>query len=308
MSALSHDAKAVVRAAEAMTTQLRRIADALATPTVGITGDRPTTPDDGRRPKPMDPAHILGIEADTARAVAAGNLRPVQVQHADVERQNAELKQAQPLQGHAGHGSPCEQRPDGTCASPAESPLRDQIADAIGSTNLNVWAKGLRYRAADAVLAAIQPGARATATLARMADADMQRVIALYERWVKAGPPPLGASITRWWDTRLAELHAAILRPEEHEETDRCREPSVVEEITRVGAAHPDQREPAYAAVRAHIGGLGEYLPPDLVHRNAIIWRAVQAALDATPVGRCVSSHCVEGDHILPVEPAGDPS
>lgn len=37
------------------------------------------------------------------------------------------------------------------------------------------------------------------------------RVTALYEQWVKAGPPPLGASMARWWDARLAELHAALL-------------------------------------------------------------------------------------------------
>jgi hypothetical protein len=35
-------------------------------------------------------------------------------------------------------------------------------------------------------------------------------VIALYEQWVKAGPPPLGTSIARWWDTKLIELHNAI--------------------------------------------------------------------------------------------------
>lgn len=61
----------------------------------------------------------------------------------------------------------------------------------------------------------------------------------------------------------------------------------------------PDPRQPAYDAVYENIRNLGEYLPPDTVHRNAIIWRAVQAALDATPVGRCMSSHCVEGDHFI---------
>lgn len=61
----------------------------------------------------------------------------------------------------------------------------------------------------------------------------------------------------------------------------------------------PDPRQPAYDAVYEYIRGLGEYMPPDPVHRNAVIWRAVHAALGATPVGRCVSSHCVEGGHIL---------
>ncbi|MER7973786.1 hypothetical protein ABTX35_33080 [Streptomyces sp. NPDC096080] len=40
--------------------------------------------------------------------------------------------------------------------------------------------------------------------------AGFTRVTALYERWVKAGPPPLGASMARWWDQRLAELREAL--------------------------------------------------------------------------------------------------
>jgi hypothetical protein len=47
------------------------------------------------------------------------------------------------------------------------------------------------------------------------------RAIALHERWVKAGPPPLGVSLSRWWDARLIELHDAILptfeQPEEQQ-------------------------------------------------------------------------------------------
>lgn len=57
-------------------------------------------------------------------------------------------------------------------------------------------------------------------------------------------------------------------------------------------------RQPAYDAVYAYIGTL----PADetqAVLRNARIWRAVNAALDAMNAGRCVSSHCVEGDHVL---------
>ncbi|MER7971048.1 hypothetical protein ABTX35_18975 [Streptomyces sp. NPDC096080] len=43
------------------------------------------------------------------------------------------------------------------------------------------------------------------------------RVVALYERWIAAGAPPLGVSMARWWDARLAELHTAItpLPPDE---------------------------------------------------------------------------------------------
>jgi hypothetical protein len=68
----------------------------------------------------------------------------------------------------------------------------------------------------------------------------------------------------------------------------------------------PDPRQPAYDAVYAYIRELGDHLPVDPVRRNAVIWRAVHAALAATPVGRCVSSHCVEGDHILDLDQPAD--
>lgn len=38
----------------------------------------------------------------------------------------------------------------------------------------------------------------------------LARVQALADRWVKAGPPPLGTSINRWWDKRLVELNAVL--------------------------------------------------------------------------------------------------
>ncbi|MFH9823045.1 hypothetical protein [Streptomyces bobili] len=56
--------------------------------------------------------------------------------------------------------------------------------------------------------------ARVFAGLHRSAEEDVTRVIDLYERWVKAGPPPLGTPIARWWDKRLVELHDAILPPD----------------------------------------------------------------------------------------------
>lgn len=52
---------------------------------------------------------------------------------------------------------------------------------------------------------------------------DEQSVLDLYERWVKAGPPPLGVSLARWWDHRLIELREAIcLDAEEPEEPARA--------------------------------------------------------------------------------------
>lgn len=86
-------------------------------------------------------------------------------------------------------------------------------------------------------------------------------------------------------------------------QTDEGRpEPPSGEELNSALPVRPDPRQPAYDAVYEYIRALGGYLPPDPVHRNAVIWRAVNAALDATPVGRCVSSHCVEGGHILPAD------
>ena len=55
-----------------------------------------------------------------------------------------------------------------------------------------------------------QPGPAATQATEWRAEDTVTRVIDLYEQWVKAGPPPLGTSMSRWWDGRLAELHAAI--------------------------------------------------------------------------------------------------
>lgn len=64
----------------------------------------------------------------------------------------------------------------------------------------------------------IETTARVFAALHQSAEQDVTRVINLYERWVKAGSPPLGGSVSRWWDGRLAELHDVILPPEDQPE------------------------------------------------------------------------------------------
>lgn len=83
------------------------------------------------------------------------------------------------------------------------------------------------------------------------------------------------------------------------DDEDGYPEAPAEEELNSALPVRLDPRQPAYDAVYEYIRALGPYLPPDPVHRNAVIWRAVHAALGATPVGRCVSSHCVEGDHVL---------
>ncbi len=47
------------------------------------------------------------------------------------------------------------------------------------------------------------------------AEAANERVRALTARWIKAGPPPLGVPLARWWDARLAELNAALDEPKD---------------------------------------------------------------------------------------------
>lgn len=61
-------------------------------------------------------------------------------------------------------------------------------------------------------LATAREALASATTRAARAEAALTRVQALADRWVKAGPP-LGASVARWWDVRLAELHAALQPP-----------------------------------------------------------------------------------------------
>lgn len=160
---LSQETKALLHAADALTTEVRRIADALTTPT--------TDREDEWTGSLIPPVLAEVIAADETKTAAA-----------------------------------------------TAGPLRDQIADAIGNTNLPMWHKEHRYEAADAVLAVILPTTKLLGDLHRSAHEDLQRVTALYERWMKS-PMLLGVTdVYRWWDDRLAELHAAIDLPEQAED------------------------------------------------------------------------------------------
>lgn len=70
----------------------------------------------------------------------------------------------------------------------AEQPVRDQLAAAINALGKS-----------ETELAGLR------ATLATVA--------ALCKRWVKAGAPPLGTLIARWWDKRLVELGKVLEQP-----------------------------------------------------------------------------------------------
>jgi hypothetical protein len=98
------------------------------------------------------------------------------------------------------------------------------IADTADATG---WQRGYRACSVNALRALDETASGPAATeptvdrqtavvlaaLHHSAETAMSRVINLHERWVKAGPPPLGTSLARWWDKRLIELHDAILNP-----------------------------------------------------------------------------------------------
>ncbi|OQQ16104.1 hypothetical protein B0675_02125 [Streptomyces sp. M41(2017)] len=99
--------------------------------------------------------------------------------------------------------------------------LREQIAGAIYEkcNPGHHWASAhpddvLAYGSdADAALTVGLPHGKFMGDQLRHSEAVIERVIQLNEQWVKAGPPPLGASMARWWDARLVELHNAIVPP-----------------------------------------------------------------------------------------------
>lgn len=93
---------------------------------------------------------------------------------------------------------------------PASSPLRDQIANAIGRIPF-VLPIEHRRKAADEVLSVILPTTRITATLARMSEADVQRVIDVTE-----SQPPANGGDSEWdsgWFTAMEAVRKALTPP-----------------------------------------------------------------------------------------------
>jgi hypothetical protein len=81
------------------------------------------------------------------------------------------------------------------------------------------------------------------------------RVATLYERWLAAGPPPLGTPMARWWDKRLAELHQVLSEqprttpnnPTTSSKPDTITDPEWLRQqyaaaIREHGLMHPDGR------------------------------------------------------------------
>ncbi|MFF7901207.1 hypothetical protein ACFZCV_20780 [Streptomyces sp. NPDC007920] len=196
----------------------------------------------GEKPQPVDPWRVLGAWAPAApceqhpNAPVIGGLcggctqYPTDMRPAPNNDEDAQA-QAQAAEARSWPGELCAHCPPGTRAAnleqhmvdvhgarPAEQPtLRELLTEAIDHTLMPVVANRAVRRetarqAAAEVLAVILPTTRLLAGLRESAEADVSRVIALYERWKAAGQPPLGMS--RWWDARLAELHDAISPPQ----------------------------------------------------------------------------------------------
>ncbi|MBZ6258830.1 hypothetical protein KVH22_25275 [Streptomyces olivaceus] len=113
---------------------------------------------------------------------------------------------------------------DGAAAHQALETVAGRLEQAIGRAYLNGTLPSRSADAQDQAAPAVTEAteletARVVSALYRPAEDTVTRVITLHEQWVKAGPPPLGASLARWWDARLIELHNAIQpaeRPKEN--------------------------------------------------------------------------------------------
>lgn len=85
------------------------------------------------------------------------------------------------------------------------------------------------------------------------AEADVSKVHALLTTWLSAGPPPLGTSISRWWDRRLAELTQALT--EQHPAPDPTSERATLEAELKAAQA-------AIARVRAFAEDMRTWCSP----------------------------------------------
>lgn len=76
------------------------------------------------------------------------------------------------------------------------------LAEMLAQANVDLarWAEA---ESADAA-------AGSYALRAERVEAVLAAVTSLHERWVAAGPPPLGVPMARWWDKRLVELGTVL--------------------------------------------------------------------------------------------------
>ncbi|MEH0417859.1 hypothetical protein [Streptomyces sp. B21-083] len=98
----------------------------------------------------------------------------------------------------------------------AERPVRDQLAagiKALGKSETEL--AGLR--------------------------AELAAVTALYRQWVKAGAPPLGVPLARWWDKRLVELHNVLEQSAGTTVNNPAASSDTPARHIRITVTHPDE-------------------------------------------------------------------
>lgn len=107
--------------------------------------------------------------------------------------------------------------PDPTTANTSALNLRDHLAAEFDGIRMRISSNAVEVGTHDARTNPAATEATGIETTTRVA--------ALYEQWVKAGPPPLGVSMSRWWDRRLVELHDAIHTPAEQPARTTAKNP-----------------------------------------------------------------------------------
>ena len=123
---------------------------------------------------------------------------------------------------------------------------------------------------------------RVFAGLHKSAESDVSRVIALHERWVAEGAPPLGTSMARWWDRKLVELHDAIRPPESAdlaEEEDGDWDPAEMMAGVSLADLVPDIQVPPARPLRVG-GGRAMGGAEAMRHRAARLRHELMSELD----------------------------
>ncbi|GGV68963.1 hypothetical protein GCM10010294_25240 [Streptomyces griseoloalbus] len=236
------DLRHLARAVDALTTQLRRLTDQRATPTAEPhtladgteAGFRAAlAADDEEQLRTTRRDTLLVLLSRASRGVLTTDEAALLRQHVETEMREADTartraKQAEDLLQVA-HATSNRSEAERARAQAALDRVRRVAALIEAGAPWTASQQDTAARIRAALDGTEQPTTEATeletttrvfAALHQSAEQDVSRVIDLYERWVKAGPPPLGTPMSRWWDARLVELHDAILPPAEQPTTE----------------------------------------------------------------------------------------
>lgn len=165
----------------------------------------------------------------------------------------------------------------------------EEVVGELNESNINLardLARARRELADRDAAESADAAAGSYAGRAEHAEETITRVSALYERWVKAGPPPLGTSMSRWWDRRLVELHNAIRTPAEQSARTIVKNPSALRDPIAAALyererpprdphwadAYPADREVFESMADAVLASLQPRLAALAEYENAITW------------------------------------